>query len=99
MKGLPKVPTYITAAAIAALSAMAQADDTFMDYETEHARLTEANGECEIHGALGANRQACVSAYLCTNYGDCEGESMQPIEQLPGGGVYRDNVGGVSNGN
>ena len=99
MKGLPNVPAYITAAAIAALSAMAQADDTFMDYETERARITEANGECEIHGALGANRQACVSAYLCTNYGDCEGDGMQPIEQLPGGGVYRDNVGGANNGN
>lgn len=98
MKGLPNVPAYITAAAIAALSAMVQADG-FMDADTERARLTEANGECEIHGALGANRQACVSAYLCVNYGDCEGESMQPIEQLPGGGVYRDNVGGVSNGN
>ena len=97
MKGLPKVPAYITAAAIAALSAMAQAD--FMDADTERARNNEANNACEIHGALGANRQACVTAYLCTNYGDCEGESMQPIEQLPGGGVYRDNVGGVSNGN
>ena len=96
MKGLPKVSAYITAAAIAALSAMAQAD--FMDYETERARLTEANGECEINSPLGANRQACVSAYLCSNYGDCAGEGMQPIEPTPGG-VYRDNVGGVSNGN
>ena len=98
MKGLPKVPAYITAAAIAALSAMVQADG-FMDSDTERARNNEANNACEIHGALGANRQACVTAYLCTNYGDCDGESMQPIEQLPGGGVYRDNVGGVSNGN
>ena len=98
MKGLPKVPAYITAAAIAALSAMAQAGG-FMDADTERARNNEANNACEIHGALGANRQACVTAYLCTNYGDCEGESMQPIEQLPGGGVYRDNVGGANNGN
>ena len=73
--------------------------DGFMDADTHRARLTEANGECEIHGALGANRQACVSAYLCSNYSDCEGEGMQPIEQLPGGGVYRDDIGGESNGN
>ena len=97
MKGLPKVPAYITLAALAALSAIAQADG-FMDADTERARLTEANGECQIAGALGADVQDCVSAYLCTNYGDCEGESMQPIEQLPGGGLYRDNIGGV-NGN
>ena len=89
--------TILLIAAMLATSAV-QADG-FMDYETERARLTEANGECEINSQLGANRQACVSAYLCTNYGDCEGEGMQPIEQLPGGGVYRDNVGGVSNGN
>lgn len=98
MKGLPKVPAYITLAALAALSSMAQADGGFMDADTERARLTEANGECQIAGALGADVQDCVSAYLCTNYGDCEGESMQPIEQLPGGGLYRDNIGGV-NGN
>jgi hypothetical protein len=73
--------------------------DGFMDYETERARITEANGECEINSPLGADKQACVSAYLCTNYGDCEGEGMQPLEPLPGGGVYRDNVGGASNGN
>ena len=85
------IATMLTASAVQA--------DGFMDYETERARLTEANGECEINSQLGANRQACVSAYLCSNYGDCEGEGMQPIEQLPGGGVYRDNVGGESNGN
>ena len=72
--------------------------DGFMDYETERARITEANGECEINSPLGADKQACVSAYLCTNYGDCEGEGMQPLEPLPGGGVYRDNVGGANNG-
>ena len=83
----------------AMLTASAVQADGFMDYETERARLTEANGECEIHGTLGADKQACVSAYLCTNYGDCEGEGMQPLEPLPGGGVYRDNVGGASNGN
>ena len=32
-----------------------------------------------------------------THWMECP--DMQPIEQLPGGGVYRDNVGGVSNGN
>ena len=79
------------------ITATVQADG-FMDADTQRARTTEANGECEIHGALGANRQACVNAYLCTNYGDCAGEGMQPIEQLPGGGVYRDNVGGANNG-
>jgi hypothetical protein len=70
----------------------------FMDYETDRARITEANGECEMHGALGADKQACFSAYLCVNYGDCDGQNMQPIESLPGGGVYRDNFGGANNG-
>ena len=88
MKGLPKVPAYITAAAIAALSAMAQAGG-FMDADTERARNNEANNACEIHGALGADRQACFSAYLCVNYGDCDGQNMQPIEPTPWG-VYRD---------
>jgi hypothetical protein len=97
MKGLPKVPAYITAAAITALSAMAQADG-FMDADTERARNNEANNACEIHGALGADRQACFSAYLCVNYGDCDGQNMQPIEPLPGGGVYRDDIGGDNNG-
>ena len=75
------------------LAASAVQADGFMDADTERSRITEANGECEISIPLGANRQACVSAYLCANYGDCEGEDMPPIEQLPGG-VYRDNVGG-----
>ena len=91
-----KTTTLLIAAMLATSAVQA---DGFMDYETERARLTEANGECEINSQLGANRQACVSAYLCSNYGDCDGQNMQPIEQLPGGGVYRDNVGGVSNGN
>ena len=75
------------------LAASAVQADGFMDYETERARTTEANGECEINSPLGADKQACVNAYLCTNYGDCDGQNMPPIEQLPGG-VYRDNVGG-----
>ena len=95
MKGLPNVPTYITLAALAALSAIAQADG-FMDADTERARITEANGECEIHGALGADKQACVSAYFCTNYGDCDGQNMQPIAPTPWG-VYRDDNGGANN--
>jgi len=33
-----------------------------------------------------------------TIYSDCDGEGMPPIEQLPGGGVYRDDVGGANNG-
>ena len=73
--------------------------DGFMDADTQRARTTEANGECEINSTLGADKQACVTAYLCTNYGDCDGEGLQPIEQLPGGGIYRDNVGGANNGN
>ena len=88
MKGLPNVPAYITLAALAALSSMAQADG-FMDADTERARNNEANNACEIHGALGADRQACFSAYLCVNYGDCDGQNMQPIEPTPWG-VYRD---------
>ena len=90
-----KTATLLIATMLAASAVQA---DGFMDADTHRARTTEANGECEIHGALGANRQACVNAYLCTNYGDCAGEGMQPIEQLPGGGVYRDNVGGANNG-
>ena len=90
-----KTATLLIAAMLATSAVQA---DGFMDADTHRARTTEANGECEIHGALGANRQACVSAYLCSNYSDCEGEGMQPIEQLPGG-VYRDNVGGANNGN
>ena len=91
-----KTTLFLIAAMLAATTVQA---DRFMDADTHRARITEANGECEISIPLGANRQACVSAYLCTNYGDCEGEGMQPIEQLPGGGVYRDNVGGANNGN
>ena len=85
------IATMLTASAVQA--------DGFMDADTQRARTTEANGECQIHGQLGADKQACVTAYLCTNYGDCDGQNMQPIEQLPGGGIYRDNVGGANNGN
>ena len=95
-----KTTLFLIAAMIATNAVMtARADDTFMDADTERARLTEANGECRIAGALGADVSSCVSAYLCSNYGDCEGEGMQPIEQLPGGGIYRDNVGVANNGN
>ena len=93
-----KTTLFLIAAMIATNAVMTAGADDFMDADTERARLTEANGECQIAGALGADVQDCVSAYLCTNYGDCEGESMQPIEQLPGGGLYRDNIGGA-NGN
>ena len=94
-----KTTIFLIAAMIAAnaITTAAQADG-FMDADTERARITEANGECEIHGALGADKQACFSAYLCVNYGECDGQNMLPIEQLPGGGVYRDNVGGANNG-
>ena len=85
------IATMLTASAVQA--------DGFMDADTQRARTTEANGECQIHGQLGADKRACVTAYLCTNYGDCDGQNMQPIEQLPGGGIYRDNVGGANNGN
>ena len=71
--------------------------DDFMALETERARLTEANGECSINGALGADLNACVSAYLCTNYGDCEGQNMRAIEPTPWG-VYRDTNEGNGNG-
>ena len=93
-----KTTLLLIVAMISANAIMTARADGFMDADAERARLTEANGECQIAGALGADVQDCVSAYLCTNYGDCEGESMQPIEQLPGGGLYRDNIGGV-NGN
>jgi len=72
----------------------AQADGGFMDYETDRARIIEANGECEIHNALGSDKQACVSAYYCSMWGDCDGQNMQPIAPTPGGGVYRDDIGG-----
>ena len=93
-----KTVIFLIAAMIATNAVMtARADDGFMDSDTQRARLTEANGECRIAGALGADVQGCVSAYLCTNYGDCEGEGMQPLEPTPWG-VYRD-TSGVSNGN
>ena len=93
-----KTTMLLIVAMLATNAIMTAQADGFMDADTERARITEANGECEIHGALGADKQACVSAYFCTNYGDCEGEGMQPLEQLPGGGIYRDNVGGNTNG-
>jgi hypothetical protein len=93
-----KTTIFLIAAMIAANAIMtAQADGGFMDYETDRARITEANGECEMHGALGADKQACFSAYLCTNYGECDGQNMQPIAPTPGGGVYRDDIGGANN--
>ena len=93
-----KTVIFLVVAMLATNAVMtARADDTFMDADTERARLTEANGECRIAGALGADVNSCVSAYLCSNYGDCEGEGMQPIEPTPWG-VYRD-TSGVSNGN
>ena len=89
-----KTVLFLVATMLAATTA--QAD--FMDADTQRARTTEANGECQIHSQLGADKQACVSAYLCTNYGDCDEQNMQPLEPLPGGGVYRDNAG-AGNGN
>ena len=88
--------TLLIAAILAAGTAQA---DGFMDADTHRARITEANGECEISIPLGADKQACVSAYLCSNYGDCDGMNMKPIEPLPGGGIYRDDIGGANNGN
>ena len=93
-----KTIVFLIASMVATNAIMTAQADGFMDADTERARITEANGECEIHGALGADKQACVSAYLCTNYGDCDGQNMKPIAPLPGGGVYRDNVGGNTNG-
>ena len=93
-----KTVIFLIAAMIATNAVMtARADDGFMDSDTQRARLTEANGECRIAGALGADMQGCASAYYCTNFGDCDGEPMQPIEPTPWG-VYRD-TSGVSNGN
>ena len=79
--------TLVTGAALLFLSVDAMAD---VDDDTYHARINEANHACEVAGDVGDNKQLCVSHYLCTNYGDCEGENMQPIESTPGGGVYRD---------
>ena len=92
-----KTTLLLIVAMISANAIMTARADGFMDADTQRARLTEANGECRIAGALGADVQDCVSAYLCTNYGDCEGEGMQPLEPTPWG-VYRDDVGGA-NGN
>lgn len=93
-----KTTMLLIAAMIAANAIMTAAHaDGFMDADTERARITEANGECEIHGALGADLQGCVSAYLCANYGDCDGQNMQPIAPTPWG-VYRDTNGVQSNG-
>ena len=92
-----KTTLLLIVAMIAANAIMTARADGFMDADTERARLTEANGECQIAGALGADVNSCVSSYLCSNYGDCEGEGMQPIEPTPWG-VYRD-TSGVSNGN
>ena len=92
-----KTTMLLIVAMLATNAIMTAQADGFMDADTERARLTEANGECRIAGALGADVQGCVSAYLCTNYGDCEGEGMQPLEPTPWG-VYRD-TSGVSNGN
>ena len=91
-----KTVIFLVVAMIATNAVMTARADGFMDADTERARLTEANGECRIAGALGADVNSCVSSYLCSNYGDCEGEGMQPIAPTPWG-VYRD-TSGVSNG-
>jgi hypothetical protein len=93
-----KTTMLLIVAMLATNAIMTAQADGFMDYETDRARITEANGECQIAYQLGVNLQDCVSAYLCTNYGDCDGQNMQPIEALPGGGVYRDDIGGANNG-
>ena len=92
-----KTTLFLIAAMIATNAVMTARADGFMDADTESARLTEANGNCEIAGALGADKQACVSAYYCTNFGDCDGEDMRAVPPTPWG-VYRDDVGGA-NGN
>ena len=91
-----KTVIFLVVAMIATNAVMTARADDFMDADTERARLTEANGECRIAGALGADVNSCVSAYLCSNYGDCDGEGVQPIAPTPWG-VYRD-TSGVSNG-
>jgi hypothetical protein len=93
-----KTTIFLIAAMIAANAIMTAQAGGFMDADTERARNNEANNACEIHGALGGDRRACFSAYLCVNYGDCDGQNMRPIEALPGGGVYRDDIGGANNG-
>ncbi len=92
-----KTTIFLIAAMIAANAIMTARADGFMDADTERARLTEANGECQIAHQLGADLQGCVSAYRCANYNECDGEGMQPIAPTPWG-VYRDNVGGANNG-
>ena len=92
-----KTTLLLIVAMIAANAIMTARADGFMDADTERARLTEANGECQIAGALGADVQDCVSAYLCANFGDCDGEDMRAVSPTPWG-VYRDDVGGA-NGN
>ena len=92
-----KTTLFLIVAMIATNAVMTARADGFMDADTESARLTEANGNCEIAGALGADKQACVSAYYCTNFGDCDGEDMRAVSPTPWG-VYRDDVGGA-NGN
>lgn len=75
-----------------AMTSVANANEPyqFMSYETEQQRIVEANGECELHGQVGANKQACVSAYYCSNWNECDGENTKrPIESTPWG-VYRD---------
>ena len=92
-----KTVIFLIVAMLATNAVMTARADGFMDADTESARLTEANGNCEIAGALGADKQACVSAYYCTNFGDCDGEDMRAVSPTPWG-VYRDDVGGA-NGN
>ena len=77
----------VTGTTLLFLSAGAMAD---VDDDTYRAQINEANHACEVAGEVGDNKQQCVSHYLCTNYADCEGDNMQPIESTPGGGVYRD---------
>jgi hypothetical protein len=93
-----KTTMLLIVAMLATNAIMTAQAEGFMDADTDRARITEANGECEIHDALGADKQACVSAYYCSMWGDCDGQNMQPIERLPGGGVYRDDIGGANNG-
>ena len=91
-----KTVIFLVVAMLATNAIMTARADGFMDADTERARLTEANGECRIAGVLGADVNSCVSAYLCSNYSECDGEGMQPLEPTPWG-VYRD-TSGVSNG-
>ena len=92
-----KTTLFLIVAMIATNAVMTARADGFMDADTERARLTEANGECRIAGVLGADVNSCVSAYLCSNYSECDGEDMRAVSPTPWG-VYRDDVGGA-NGN